>query len=53
MERRCDEQEACGKCDTIVWVCRKLSKKDKKEKKYTMALNGHIPMNCHITINQK
>jgi len=53
MERRCDEQEACGKCDTIVWACIKLRKKEKKIKKYTMALNGHIPMNFHTTTNQK
>ena len=32
MERRCNEQESCGKCDTIVWVCIKLSNKDKKKK---------------------
>ena len=38
MKRRCNKQEACGKCDTNVWACIKLSNKEKKKKKYTMAL---------------
>ena len=36
MERRCNEQEACGKCDTIVWACIKLSNEVKKKKKNTI-----------------
>ena len=38
MEGRCDEQEACGKYDTIFVT--KIEQQRKKKKKYTMALNG-------------
>ena len=31
MEGKCNEQEACGKCDTIVWT-KKLSNKEKRKK---------------------
>ena len=51
MEVRCDEREACGKCDTIVVT--KIEQQRKKEKKYTMALNGCRQINFHTTTNQK
>ena len=53
IERRCDKQEACGKWNTIVCTCTKLSNKQKKKKKNTMALNKHIPMNFKTITNQK
>jgi hypothetical protein len=51
MEGRCDEREARGKYDTIVVA--KIEQQRKMKKKYTMALNGHRPINNHTTTNQK
>ena len=51
MEGRCDEREARGKYDTIVVA--KIEQQRKKKKKYTMALNGRIPIYLHTTTNQK
>ena len=51
MEGRGDEQEARGKYDTIVVA--KIEQQRKMKKKYTMALNGHRPINNHTTTNQK
>ena len=50
MEGRCDKWEVRGKYDTIVEA--KIEQQRKKKKKYTMALNGHRPINNHTTTNQ-
>ena len=51
MEGRYNKREARGKYDTIVVA--KIEQQIKKKKKYTMALNGHRPINNHTTTNQK
>ena len=51
MEGRCDKQEVHWKYDTI--VVEKIEQQRKMKKKYTMALNGHRPINNHTTTNKK
>ena len=56
MEGRCDEWEACGKFDTIVWACIKLSNGEKKKASTTVgSMEGickrqEVCGNCDIII---